>query len=234
MSRPFALLSSVALVCLVPACDSQVDGEHQGTVLATIQGSLETHRVSPLPQPEVALVWAQASQMGKLVEAERVSAEGLFPQFKLSIYTPPPDDALDALDGDRFGVGLVVVGTPDTDYTARTGWKGVELQHVVMYLPAEPAEGSTLGGFLHGANTKGFHIFDVKRLTEPERQQRLACVNAIPHNGGMLTQHEIFTQCGGAGNDELTRSATDLDTLLDVAIVEDTGIVDLINSLPHW
>lgn len=226
--------SLVAAVLVLSACDAQVDGDHKGEVLASIEGALRSERTSPLPDPEVAVVWAKASMMNGLVGAERVAAEGLFPQFELSIYNPPPDDMLDDLDGEKYGVALVAVGSEGTDYTVRTDWRGVDFDRVVVYLPEATVPGATLEAFLHGPQTAGFHVYTVHRLTEDERQQRLACVNAIPRNGGMLTTFEIYSQCGGAGRDELDPAAADLGTLFDIAIVEDASIVDLINRSPRW
>lgn len=216
------------------ACDAQVDGDHKGEVLASIEGALTSMRASPLPEPEVAIVWAKLSMMNGLVGAERVAAEGLFPQFQLSIYSPPPDDQLDDLDGELYGVGLVAVGTEGTDYTRHTDWRGVDFNRVVVYLPEDTKPDKTLGAFLHGPQTKGFHVYDVHRLTEAERQQRLACVNMIPSNGGMLTTYEIYSKCGGAGRDELTVAPLDLDQLFDIEVIEDADIVELINRSPRW
>ncbi len=216
------------------ACDAQVDGDHEGEVLASIEGALTSMRQSPLPKPEVAVVWAKLSMMNGLVGAERVAAEGLFPQFRLSIYSPPPDEMLDDLDGELYGVGMVAVGTEGTDYTRRTDWRGVDFGRVVVYLPEDTKPGKTLEAFMHGPQTKGFHVYTVHRLTEEERQQRLACVNMIPPNGGMLTTYEIYSQCGGAGRDELNVAPGDLQEQFDVEVIEDADIVDLINRQPRW
>jgi len=229
MSRLF-----LASILAIAACDAQVDSEHKGEVLASIEGSLHSARAQPLPEPEVAVVWAKLSLMNGLAGAERVAAEGLFPQFKLSIYSPPADDEMDDWDGEKYGVGLVVVGSEGTDYSLRTDWRGVDFNRVVVYLPEATKPGKTLEAFLHGPQTAGFHVFDVKRLTEEERQQRLACVNALPMTGHMLTTYEIYANCGGAGRDELTVSTTDLQTLFDIEIIEDAGIVELINRSPQW
>lgn len=226
--------SLCVLLVAVTACDAQVDGDHNGDVLATVQGTLHSARMQTLPDPEVAVVWAARSKMGGVVGAEPVAAEGLFPHFQIAIYSPPPADWTDEFDGDEYGIGFVVVGTSETDFTSRSQWYGVDLARVVVYLPKATQPGSTIEGFLHGPAAAGFHIYSVKRLTEVERQERLACVNMIPHPGRMLDSHDIFTNCRGAGNDELDPTPADLETVLDIEIVEDTDIVDLINSLPRW
>jgi hypothetical protein len=92
-----------------------------------------------------------------------------------------------------------------------------------------------LTAFLHEptAPTAGFHLYTVTRLTEAERQERLACLNALPHAGMTLDWARIFRECRGAGNDELDPAPDDLDTLLDAEIIEDGAIVQLINDMPH-
>jgi hypothetical protein len=175
--------------------------------------------------------------MSKLIGAERVEAEGVLSTFTLSIDNPPPDDMLDThaeLEGRPLGLGLVVVGNPDTDYTVMTTWHGLVLDHMVLYVPAQPPAGSVLTAFLHGSPpTAGFHLYDVRKLTEAERQERLTCVNAMPHQGMELDWVRIYTECGGAGNDELYPAAADLDTELHAKVVDDASIVELINSIPH-
>lgn len=230
------LLLSVSMS--LGACASQVDSDHQGEVIATMRGSLESQRSSPLPDPEVSLVWLKPSEMSRISGAEHVVAEGLVSQFTLQIFSPPPDDIMEMhafLDNIPFGIGLVVVGTTATNFTSMTDWRGADLDHMVLYFPEAPPEDSALTAFLHGpsAPTAGFHLYTVKRLTEEERQARLACVNAMPHDGMSLDWVHIFRDCRGAGNDELDPAPEDLDTLLDAKIIEDGDIVKLINGMPH-
>jgi hypothetical protein len=219
------------------ACASQVDGDHQGEVIATMHGSLSSTRTSPLPDPEVSLVWLKPSEMSRISGAEHVEAEGLVSQFTLSIYSPPPDDILEMhafLENRPVGMGLVVVGSATTDFTSKTEWRGADLDHMVLYFPEAPPADSALTAFLHGPPpTAGFHLYTVTRLTEDERQQRLACVNALPHEGMSFDWAQVYRECRGAGNDELDPAPEDLDTLLAAEVIEDGAIVKLINDMPH-
>lgn len=219
------------------ACASQVDGDHQGEVIATMHGSLSSTRTSPLPEPEVSLVWLKPSEMSRISGAEHVVAEGLVSQFTLSIYSPPPDDILEMnglLENRPFGMGLVVVGSTTSDFTDKTQWRGADLDHMVLYFPEAPPADSVLTAFLHGpAPTAGFHLYTVTRLTEEQRQQRLACVNALPHQGMTFDWAQVYRECRGAGNDELDLAPEDLDTLLGAEVIEDGAIVKLINDMPH-
>lgn len=233
MTTKLLLLLAVPLA----ACASQVDGDNQGQVIATMRGALTSTRSSPLPSPEVALVWLKPSQMSEPVGAERVEAKGLLSQFTLSIYSPPPDSMLEMqpeVDSWPVGMGLVVVGNQGADYTDQTQWRGADLDHMLLYFPEAPAADSALTAFLHGpAPTKGFHLYTVTRLTEAERQQRLDCVNALPHSGMSFDYVQVYTQCRGFGNDELDLAPQDMDTLLDAKEIEDGAIVQLINGIPH-
>lgn len=231
---------TMKLLLLVPlaACASQVDGDHQGDVIATMHGSLSSSRTTPLPSPEVSLVWLKPSEMSRISGAEHVEATGLVSQFTLSVYSPPPADILEMnaiLENRPIGMGLVVVASKDTDFTDMTQWRGADLDHMLLYFPEAPPADSVLTAFLHGtgAPTAGFHLYTVTHLTEAERQQRLDCVNAMPHAGMTLDWAAIFRDCRGAGNDELDPAPDDLDTLLAADVIEDGAIVQLINDMPH-
>jgi hypothetical protein len=233
-------MTSKLLLLVLPlaACASQVDSDHQGDVIATMHGSLTSARMSPLPSPEVSLVWLKPSEMSRISGAEHVEAKGLVSQFTLSVYSPPPDDILEMnaeLGNLPLGMGLVVVGSTDTDFTQMTQWRGADLDHMLLYFPAAPPADSALTAFLHGpgAPTAGFHLYTVTRLSEAERQQRLDCVNAMPTSGMALDWVAIFRDCRGAGNDELDPAPDDLDTLLTANVIEDGAIVQLINDTPH-
>ncbi|HEY6036632.1 MAG TPA: hypothetical protein VIV58_20285 [Kofleriaceae bacterium] len=233
-------MTTKLLLLLVPlaACASQVDSNHQGDVIATMHGSLTSARTSPLPSPEVSLVWLKPSEMSRISGAEHVEAQGLVSQFTLSVYSPPPDDILESnaiLENRPIGMGLVVVGSTTTDFTDETQWRGADLDHMLLYFPEAPPADSVLTAFLHGAAapTAGFHLYTVTRLTEAEQQQRLDCLNALPHEGMSLDWARIFRECRGAGNDELDPAPADLDTLLDASVIEDGAIVQLINDMPH-
>ena len=241
--RMLALLTVMTtklLLLLLPlaACASQVDGDNQGEVIATMRGALTSSRSSPLPSPEVSLVWLKPSEMSRISGAEHVDAKGLISQFTLDIYSPPPDDILETnamLENRPFGMGLVVVGSQGSDFTQMTNWRGADLDHMLLYFPETPPEDSVLTAFLHGPGspTKGFHLYTVTRLTEAERQQRLDCVNSMPISGMNLDWAAIFRQCRGAGNDELDPAPQDLDTVLSADVIEDGAIVQLINGIPH-
>lgn len=225
--------SLLVAAALLAACDSQVDGDHQGEVLATLEGALRSERAVPLPDPEVAIVWAQNSMMGNLVGAETVEAEGLFPNFTLSVFSPPPDAVLEEIDGEHYAIGFVVVGSVGTDYRVHTNWHGVDYDRIVIYLPEDTAVEGTLGYLLHGAQPAGFHVYTVKNLTEPERQAKLDCIN-MRAQGSMISSHDMFKYCGGNSGDEIYPAPADLETQFDIAIVEDASIIDLINNQPRW
>ncbi|MDQ3369866.1 MAG: hypothetical protein M3680_30985 [Myxococcota bacterium] len=235
MSIQLTLVSSLSLLSL-GACASQVDGGDQGTALATLSGSVQISPLAPPPPPaEVAVVWVVPSGGPSSVGADTVEVAGSFPaQFELSIYIPPTPDMLTELDGDAFGIGYIVageVGSPD--HTDSAGWLGAELDQVLVYLPATPPAGSALSGFLRGTPAPGFHLYDVRRLTETERQARFQCIsdifNANP-NAGMPTLKQIYVDCGGSGSDELSLATGDLAAPLSIQIVDNVDV----NDLPQW
>jgi hypothetical protein len=230
------VLPALLALPAVSACTAQADGQYQGQALATLSGTLDSQRSTPIQDPEVSLVWSHYGEMYDLIGAEKVDAKGLLPQFSLSIYDPPPAEFTDVIDGESYTVGLVAVGSTTTDFTQADQWYGTDFDRVVVYLPDGTKPGGTLEAFLHGAQTPGFHVYSVKRLTEAERQARLDCVNALPDccSGPSLPLREAYATCGGLGNDELYPVDTDLDTQFDVTIVAEQDILTIVNKLPHW
>jgi hypothetical protein len=220
----------------VTACTQQVDGNYRGQPLAVLSGTMRSERTTPLVDPQVSLVWVQQSQMWDATAAEQVDAAGKFPSFALSVYSPPPDDAYDLMEGERYTVGLLAVGEASTDFTDPRSWYGVDFNQVVVYLPDGTQADGALEAMLHGAQPPGFHVYRVKRLTEVERQGVLDCINALPQPPNAMgpTDKDIFTVCGGDSNDELYPVATDLDALFDVEIVAEQDILTIFNTMPHW
>jgi hypothetical protein len=229
MSTKIALLSSLSLLSLA-ACDAQVDADHQGTVLASLSGSMRTSEPTTSTAAEVALVWAVPSGGISLVGGETVEVEGSLPaQFTLSIYEPPADELLTDWDGVRFGFAYIVADPAGReDHTAWAEWLGAELDQVLVYLPEAAPAGSAVAGFLDTPSA-GFHLYDVRTLTEAERQAQFDCIEELHAQfpDRMPTRAEVYTFCGSATN-ELTPSAGGLETMLDIEI----AAVDF-NDLPQ-
>lgn len=235
MTNTVAKLSPLVLLAAA-ACDAQVDGDHQGQVLATLEGTM--HSATPSPSSvaiDVSVVWVIGSGGTSFVGSDKVEVEGSLPSsFSLSIFTPPTDDVMSDWDGIKFGAALVTVSPAGEDPERWQAWRGVENDRVLVYLPESPPAGSAVAGLLAGTPSAGFHVYDVKRLTEAERQQRLDCSTQLFHSlGYMPSRAEIFAACGGTGSDELTLAADDLDTQLSIEIVDDFGL-DEFNALPRW
>lgn len=221
---------------MVAACDAQVDGDHQGEVLATLEGTMHTSASTPTSIAiDVSVVWVIGSGGTSFVGSDHVEVQGSLPSnFSLSVFSPPSDDVLSDWDGIKFGAALVAVGPAGEDPTRWQAWRGVEYDRVLVYLPEAPPAGSAVAGLLHGTPTAGFHLYDVRRLTEAERQERLACGTQLYLDlGYMPSRAEMFAACGGDSNDDLTLAADDLDTQLSIEIIDQFGL-DEFNALPMW
>jgi hypothetical protein len=228
MSRLLAL----ALALPTAACASQVDSTHQGTPLAEIGGTVRNTRTLPVDQgAEVVVVWGNSSGDPDLTGADSVEVQGSFPaQFTLSIYEPPEDVLLNNWNGTKVGVAYIVAGVPGTDYSNDhgTGILGIDVDHLLVYLPAAVPTGSDASYILHGTPGPGFHLYAVHKLTDAEKQTRQACIDGLGANG---TIANIFTTCGGfAPFDDFVPMDTDLATPLDIELIDDLGSVDI----PNW
>jgi len=222
------------LVALAPlvACASQVDSSHQGTALAKIEGEIRNTRTQPLTSngAEVVAVWLADSGSGDITVAESVDVSGSFPaQFSLSIYEPPMDTLLNDLGGVKIGLAFIIAGVPGTDYSdrasARAGMLGMEENHVLVYVPQDVPAGSRVSLLLRGTPTAGFHLYGVHKLTDAEREARSACIDEL---GPEPTLDELYSTCGGpsTSNDDLVPLATDLQTPLEINLVDDVSQID--------
>ena len=109
-----ALLSSIALLSLA-ACDSQVDSEHQGEALASLQGTLQTKTSVPPPHPEVAVVWARRTMMREPEVAERHDVPADVRCGDAGGFLPP---MLQGVQREVSQAGDVVAGRVDPEHSA--------------------------------------------------------------------------------------------------------------------
>jgi hypothetical protein len=163
MSRSLVLTALLVAPLAAPlvACDSQVDSDHQGTALATLAGSVSNARTQPTGDAEVVVIWENTSGSPDHIAAEAVDVDGSFPaQFKLRIFEPPAAELLNRSDdGVQFGVAYIVAGKAGTDYSsdasAEAGVMGMEINHLLVYLPAAIPAGSDLSYVLRGTHAAG-------------------------------------------------------------------------------
>lgn len=229
----FARLSVLALLVPFAACDSQVDSQHQGQALAKIGGQVRNVRTQPIGNgAEVVVVWQKSSGSPDLTGTESVEVEGSFPaQFTLSIYQPPPTNLLNDWNGVQVGVAYIIAGIPGTDYSdenaAESGLLGMEVDHLLVYVPQDVPAGSEASILLRGTPTAGFHLYGVHKLTDAEKDARRDCIDQLPNP----TMQAVYSQCGGeASFDDFVPLTTDLSTPLDIDLVDDPSVIDV----PNW
>lgn len=213
------------------ACDAQVDGDHKGQVLARLSGMVHNQRTLSTPDAEVAIVWENSAGSPDLIGGDSVDIEGVFPtMFRLALYTPPePRLVNQAPDGGRVGVAYIIAGRPGTDYghAESSDLLGFDPDHLLIYVPSDVVEGSIVGTLLHGAPRAGFHVYNVHHLTDEERDARDQCRLTLPED---VTFQEIYRVCGGQPFDDLLPAPADLETPLQVELVDDPDQLDF----PNW
>jgi hypothetical protein len=220
---------------LVAACDAQVDSDHQGEVLATLSGTMRTSTDRTHAEADVSVVWTVGSGGRSFVGADAASVEGMLPSnFTLSVFTIPGDHVMSEWDGVKFAAGHIVAAPMGVDAEQWQQWYGVDNNRVIVYVPVTPPPGSVVAGVLKGSPAPGYHLYDVKRLTQAEVQEKYDCITKFAHeNHREPTRAEILSICGGDGHDELLPARHDLDTPLDIEIVDEFGL-DQFNALPSW
>jgi hypothetical protein len=224
---PTLLLGSLA------ACDSQVDGDHNGTALAEIHGQVESMRTGPVDDAQVAIVWQNSSGSPDLVGVDTVDVTGSFPaQFHLAIYTPPEDTLINNFGDSRMGVAYIFAAKAGTDFSsdqsAEAGVLGLDPDHLLIYLPENLAAGTLASTLLRGTPSAGFHLYNVGHLTDAEKDQRRACAEGL---GESTPVQVIYDTCGGSDVfDDFLPAADDLDAVLKVDLVDDLDQLDV----PNW
>ncbi len=250
MSIPRSILFGVVLP--LAACDSQVDSDHQGVALATLQGAVSNLRTQPAAEADVVVVWRNWNGPS-MHRGAIVPVEGNFPaEFKLSIYEPTPSDLLNAFDElgpqlksyygcapeidvdaaceTQFGVAYVMAGLPgQTEFSWPTGQAlGMDLDHLLVYVPDDIPAGSLVAKLLHSTPAAGFHLYGVKRLNDEEHAERARCYDTLTDHGTHepLLQ-EMYDHCGGRLEvDDVVPLPADLATPLKVTLVDDLSTAD--------
>ena len=221
----------LAIPFAVAACGTQVDGDHQGNVLARLQGTMHSTEPNRSVEADVSVVWVIGSGGTSFVGADYVEVEGTLPSnFTLSVFTPPSDEAMWDWDGVKFGTAYVAATPPGANPQEWERWLGAEMDHVLVYLPEPPPADSDVAAILRGTPSAGFHVYNVHHVTEAERQERLACETQL---GTGATLSQVFATCGGTANDDLILADDDLNTPLSIGVVSEFGL-DEFNALPAW
>ena len=225
LKTPILVLASLA------ACDSQVDGNHNGTALAQLAGSVENQRTRPIGDAEVAILWMNSAGSPDIAAAETVPVEGNFPAaFTLSIYEPPLDALINDYGDSRMGVAFIVSGEVGTNYISDdgAGVLGMDVAHLLVYLPEDVQPGTLVSTVLRGTPAAGFHIYNVGHLTEQEQTDRRDCEAALPETH---TLQDLFDTCGGFPSfDDFLPAPADLGTPLEVDLVDELDQLDV----PNW
>jgi hypothetical protein len=220
---------ALAATAAIPGCDALVDGGHRGEPLAQVSISVQDIRTRSADGVDVVVLWQNNEGSPDIAGAESVSVAGNFPtQFQLSIYEPP-EHALRFGSGENLGIALIVALPKGTD-TSRASTVfdkaiGVEKNHLLVWASGELPATDSWPYLLHNNPTAGFHIFDVGRFDEAERQRRYDC---LPNT---TSEAEIRTVCGGSPFwDDLHPAAADLATELSIDLVDAVPEEDF----PDW
>lgn len=221
LKHPILLL----LIPAISACDSQVDGNYNGPPLARLEGTVRNMRTLGCEGAEVAILWADRSGGSNLLAGDPVEVESEFPgTFRFSLYAPPDDMMIRSYpDGSRIGIAYIVSGAAlhvETSLTSLDNIFGMDLDHLLAYLPADVVADSHVFTLLRGASRAGFHLYEVHHLTEGESLSRRACEVDPLHAD--WTFQALYEECdGSSSSDDLLPLTTDLETPLQIDLVDD-------------
>lgn len=224
--------TNLLLLLSLAACDSQVDGDHNGTPLASLTGNVQNQRTAPIgDNAEVVILWMNSSGSPDISAAETVPVTGNFPAaFELSIYEPPIDALINDYEDSKMGVAYIISATADADLSNDDGEGilGMDQDHLLVYLPEDVQPGTSVATILRGTPSAGFHIYNVGHTTDAEQQTRQECEDALPAGA---TLQDLFDTCGGFPFfDDFLETPADLATPLEVDLVDDLDQLDV----PNW
>ncbi|AUX46979.1 hypothetical protein SOCE26_084890 [Sorangium cellulosum] len=159
---------SLALPILLAACDAQVGSDYPGEPLLTVQGTIVNELDEPPAGPvDAVLVWnTQGGESDKENFPVRATVTGSFPSaFTLSMYAPPPEEALNDLSegglvDTRVGIAIVVAASSEEDDPGEGSSLGVDEEHVIVYVESDMDEDGYWSKFLGGPLAPGFHVMD--------------------------------------------------------------------------
>src|SRR5690606_6628369 len=124
---------SPLLLLLTGACAAQVDSDHQGEVLATLEGTMQTAESTQTVAVDVVVNWVVPSGGPSFVGADRVEVEGTLPSnFSLSIFSPPTDDQMVEWQGVEYGAAYIAVAPVGVDEQGFGHWRGADYDHVLV------------------------------------------------------------------------------------------------------
>jgi hypothetical protein len=221
------------LLLALAACDSQVDGTHNGDALANLSGNVANERTVPIGgDAEVVILWMNSSGSPDIAVAETVPVEGSFPAaFQLAIYEPPLDALINDYQDSRMGVAFIVSAVAGTDLINNddgAGVLGMDVNHLLVYLPEDVQPNTNVAAVLRGTPKAGFHIYDVGHLTEAESEERAMCRDTLSPDASL---QDLFETCGGHPSfDDFLTAPADLATPLQVDLVDDIEQLDI----PNW
>ncbi|WP_437673194.1 hypothetical protein [Sorangium sp. So ce131] len=159
---------SLALPILLAACDGQADSDYAGEPLLTLQGTIVNELDEPPAGPvDAVLVWnIQGSESGAENFPVRATVTGSFPAaFTLSMYTPPPENALNDLSEGGLvdaRVGIATIEAAPHEGEAGEGSSlGIDEGHVIVYVESDMDEDGFWSNFFGGPLAPGFHVMDV-------------------------------------------------------------------------
>lgn len=231
MTKPFLL------ACALAACDSQVDSGDLGTPLVTLHGSVANQRTQTTDDADVVVEW-RSNRGPAIVAPVQTPVTGTFPaEFSLSVYEPPPPDFINTFANCQdpalacetpFAIAYLLAGPPgQTDFLYPSPPAlGMDLGHLLVYVPDGVPAGSMLSKFLHATPGPGFHVFAIHKKTKAEYDARNACLAMHPDD----SYAQMYDDCGGLIEvDDVMPLTSDLATSLEVTLVDDLASVS-----PVW
>jgi hypothetical protein len=216
-------------------CDSQVDGDYQGEVLATLDGTMHAPQATSA-KVDVAIVWALGRAGIAFVGTDHAEVEGSLPSsFTISVFGTPTEEMMKAFDDGMLGGGYIVAYPRGNDPKDWQSWLGVDFDHVLVYLPEDVTAGSGMAGRLRSTPTAGYHVFSSRKITNEEHSEQLACWNMLSTQLGRTpTEAEVFAACAGDSHDPLLPTELDLGTTLSIELLDHPFGVPEYNRLPRW
>jgi hypothetical protein len=217
---------------LLAACDPAISRSYMGEPIGELRGSIDSEIDPPPPNAEVTLLWMRWRGVPGSVVGTRTPVEDTSPAtVAVTLYHPPPDDALNVLPADRseneprIAVAWIAVmqsgaATTDQNVLGRAELAGVRPgsvfgwaeDHVLAYVDRDVPTGSWAEEILSGTAERGFHLMRASGKGGGELEEISQCREEGKLSSACTTSIDPLAR-EADGSEAVVRLAPDLSAL---------------------
>jgi hypothetical protein len=224
------------------ACDAMTDDNYLGEAQFSLRGTVQNRRTSTPENVKLYLLWQRNGDVPNI--GVELNVEPKFPaRFQLDVFERPAavEPLVQALShapeswGPPSALGDFIAAEPGTDlrwhnpadltWHPQPGIVGIDPRHWLYYFEDDVGADTLPGLVFHGAQTKGFHLFERKCVSPARAAQIAECLTQFPPFP-WKTEDILPAALKACGSTHptwpwLQRAPDDLNTELTVELMDD-------------